>query len=101
MNRITSVVVVPLYKENDITKILFTKRNRLLKHHPGEISFPGGKIESNENFFETAQRETMEEINCKLTKTLGTLKPVMTLVSDHLILPYISYIDIQHIIPNI
>lgn len=100
MNRITSVVIVPLYVVGEKTNLLFTKRNQKMKHHPGEISFPGGKVEDGETFFEAAKRETLEEINCPVTKTVGTLKPVMTLVSDHLILPYIAYINIQNLSLN-
>jgi 8-oxo-dGTP pyrophosphatase MutT (NUDIX family) len=100
MNRITSVVIVPLFEKNGEINLLFTKRNQKLKHHAGEISFPGGKVENGEKFFEAAKRETLEEINCSVIKTIGTLKPVMTLVSDHLILPYIAYIDTRNLIPN-
>ncbi len=100
MNKITSVVIVPLYKENGRTHLLFTKRNKHLKHHPGEISFPGGKVEKGESFIEAAKRETMEEINCSVIKIVDTLKPVMTLISDHLILPFVAYIDIQNLFPH-
>jgi len=100
MNRITSVVIVPLFKENSKTYLLFTKRNQNLKHHPGEISFPGGKIEEGESLIEAAKRETMEEINCPVVKIIDTLKPVMTLVSDHLILPFVAFIDIQNLVPH-
>ncbi len=100
MNRITSVVIVPLFEKNGEMNLLFTKRNKKLKHHPGEISFPGGKVENGESLFQAAERETLEEINCTVIKTIGTLKPVMTLVSDHLILPYVAYIDIHNLIPN-
>jgi len=100
MNKITSVVIVPLFEEGGYKKILFTKRNRDLRHHPGEISFPGGKVEDGEQYAEAAKRETMEEINCKVIRFVGKLKPVMTLVSDHLILPYIASIDIQKLTLN-
>src|SRR6056297_1167749 len=101
MNRITSVVIVPLYEVGGTTNMLFTKRNQRMKHHPGEISFPGGKVETGESYFEAAKRETIEETNCIVTQKLGTLKPVMTLVSNHLILPFIAYIDIQKLSLNL
>ncbi|HPE39964.1 MAG TPA: CoA pyrophosphatase [Bacteroidales bacterium] len=93
MKRITSVVIVPLFYSEETTRILFTRRNLKLKHHPGEISFPGGKVEIGETFIDAAKRETLEEINCKVVKVIGELNPVMTFVSDHLILPFIAYID--------
>lgn len=97
---ITSAVIVPIIINNNEQSLLFTKRNPRMKHHPGEVSFPGGKVEPGETSLQTAQRETLEEINCSVIKILGTLNPVMTLVSDHLILPYIGIIDAHNIKPN-
>jgi len=100
MKRITSVVIIPLFCSEEAIKILFTRRNLKLKHHPGEMSFPGGKVEFGETFIEAAKRETFEEINCKVIKVIGKLDPVMTLVSDHLILPFIAYIDTSTLFLN-
>ena len=33
-----------------------------MPEHPGQIAFPGGKRENNENALETVLRETKEEI---------------------------------------
>lgn len=43
--------------------LLLTKRSEDLKHHPGEISFPGGLWESTDkDMLQTALRETWEEL---------------------------------------
>lgn len=97
---ITSAVLVPIFINNNEPSLLFTKRNRHMKHHPGEVSFPGGRLELGETPLQAAKRETLEEINCKVIKILDTLNPVMTLVSDHLILPYIGIIETNNIKPN-
>ena len=43
--------------------MLFEKRSRNLRRQPGEICFPGGKLEPNESLLECAIRETVEELN--------------------------------------
>lgn len=46
-----------------VTYLLFEKRSDKLRHHPGEICFPGGKLEPDESLQECAVRETMEELH--------------------------------------
>ncbi|MDX2369344.1 MAG: CoA pyrophosphatase [Colwellia sp.] len=44
-------------------QVLLTKRASHLKHHPSQISFPGGKVEpTDRNLIHTALREAEEEI---------------------------------------
>lgn len=44
-------------------KIILTKRSSGLKHHPGQIAFPGGKIDAGDaNATAAALREAWEEI---------------------------------------
>lgn len=55
-----------------------------MKFHAGEISFPGGKLDSNDSdLLETALRETSEEIGLVITRDqiVGQLEPVVTLNS--------------------
>ena len=44
------------------TCLLFEKRSHKLSRQPGEICFPGGKLESGESLQECAVRETIEEL---------------------------------------
>ena len=58
-----SAVLVPLLFINGTYHILFIRRSQEVEHHKGEISFPGGVCEKDDNSFErTALRETFEEI---------------------------------------
>ena len=44
-------------------EVILTKRSSRLKHHPGQIAFPGGKVEEGDADLEaTALREAWEEI---------------------------------------
>ena len=42
--------------------LVLTKRNAGLSSHAGQISFPGGRNETQESLWQTACRETFEEI---------------------------------------
>ena len=45
--------------------IILTLRSKKLTIHPGQISFPGGKLNKEENNYDCALRETFEEIGIK------------------------------------
>lgn len=55
-------VMIPLIKRKGEIHLLFEKRALTLRNQPGEISFPGGRIEKNETPWEAALRETCEEL---------------------------------------
>jgi len=71
-----AAVLIPLIDDGKQLHILFTKRALHLRHHAGQISFPGGKVEHNDkNLIDTATRETFEEIGVspKLVEIIGSL----------------------------
>ena len=58
-----AAVLVPIVEHPDGLTVLLTQRATHLKHHPGQISFPGGRIEPHDvGPLEAALRETEEEI---------------------------------------
>ncbi len=76
-----AAVLVGFIERNNRCYILFTKRAAHLKHHPGQISFPGGKFEHyDQNLFSTAIRETYEEIGIphKNIEIFGSLPELIT-----------------------
>ncbi len=61
--------------------ILLTKRNELLSHHPGQVSFPGGRIDAADASPEAAAlREAQEEVGLARgqVEVLGRLAPHAT-----------------------
>ena len=54
-------VLVPLIEKNGELNLIYEVRSKTIRQ-PGEISFPGGKIEDFENPAEAAMRETGEEL---------------------------------------
>jgi 8-oxo-dGTP pyrophosphatase MutT (NUDIX family) len=76
-----AAVLVILYNKNAKAHVLMTKRALDLKVHAGEISFPGGVVElEDEYLMNTALRETMEEIGLEVapSSVIGCLPKVQT-----------------------
>ncbi len=58
-----AAVLIAFTQVNNETHLILTQRPSHLRHHPGQISFPGGKVEKNDrNHIATALREAEEEI---------------------------------------
>ena len=57
-----SAVCIPLTEGSDGDRVLFEKRAETLKHQPGDVCFPGGRVENGEKPEEAAVREIMEEL---------------------------------------
>lgn len=58
-----AAVLLPIVKTEEGPAVLFEVRAKTLKRQPGEICFPGGKYECEDDSFEsTAIRETCEEL---------------------------------------
>lgn len=90
-----AAVLVPLFKKGGRPHVLFTKRTERVKHHKGQISFPGGVVdEGDENMEATALRETLEEIGLprENARILGKLDDAFTVTSGYLITPIVAEI---------
>jgi len=60
---VPAAVLVPLIERLDGFTLMLTRRTADLRHHAGQISFPGGRVEPEDDSPEiTALRETQEEI---------------------------------------
>ena len=90
-----AAVLVPfVYRRNELFVIL-TQRAKHLRHHPGQVSFPGGRFEAqDQTLSQTALRETQEEIGIKAQQVeiFGTLGLYRT-VSDYKVTPFIGFVD--------
>jgi len=89
-----AAVLVPVWLRSDGPRLILTKRSSHLKHHPGQIAFPGGKVDPTDASPEAAAlRETQEEIGLPpdRVQVLGTL-PVHETVTGFAITPFIGLI---------
>jgi len=95
-----AAVLVPLVKDEQDGEwqVIFTRRAEHLKHHPGQISFPGGGFENNDrNLSHTAIRETSEEIgiNPEHIHLIGRL-PQQRTISQYNVTPFVGTIAPEH-----
>ena len=95
-----SAVLVPIAfnPEKQRHEILLTKRTMLVETHKGQISFPGGYLEpQDESHLHTATREAHEEIGLdpKAVEILGALSPVLTRFSVA-IFPWVGRVQLPY-----
>jgi 8-oxo-dGTP pyrophosphatase MutT (NUDIX family) len=89
-----AAVLMPLVDRDDGFHVLLTQRSAQLKNHAGQISFPGGRIETGDRDARTAAlRETAEEIGlaAPLVRVLGYL-PDHVVISGFRVTPVVGLV---------
>lgn len=91
----TNAAILILIFKNDQDRLstIFMKRPTYNGHHSGQISFPGGKYESEDQTIkQTAIRETVEEIGISKEKIeiIGQLTDLYIPVSNFLVHPFVA-----------
>ena len=87
-----AAILVPLFFDKGIWKLLFIRRSNIGEFHRGEVAFPGGGKESvDQNMAETALRETREELGIlpENIQILGEMKPLPT-ISKYFVTPIVG-----------
>ncbi|MFQ5795119.1 MAG: CoA pyrophosphatase [Candidatus Bipolaricaulia bacterium] len=90
-----SAVLFPMFERDGQLCMLFTQRTETVAHHKGQISFPGGVQDpEDETLLETALREAHEEIGLRSedVELLGELDDVLTVSSGFVITPFVGLI---------
>lgn len=90
-----SAVLVVLAPGPEGPEVLLTRRSWQLRHHRGEVSFPGGRLDPGESPAEAALREADEEVGLdpSAVELIGELTHVNTVVSRSYIVPKVAIAD--------
>jgi len=92
---VPAAILLPLMYTDMELSILFTKRSQQVKHHKGEISFPGGMLDkSDKDFLGCALRECEEEVGIKEqdVQILGQLDDFKTVATHFIVTPFVGFV---------
>ncbi len=93
-----AAVLVPLISRTHGWQVLLTQRTRHLKHHAGQISFPGGRQEEQDRSrVAAALRETKEEVGIDPDEVMvvGRLEPFST-ISGYAVTPIVGIVKADY-----
>ena len=87
-------MLVPILSGSAGPEVLLTRRTKHLSSHKGEVSFPGGRLDSGESFVAAAIREAGEEIGLDpdTVEVIGELSAMATYVSRSYIVPVVAHV---------
>lgn len=92
-----SAVLVPLIvmPDSDLPHVLLQVRSEGMRHHRGQISFPGGRIEDGEDAQTAALREMHEEMGIRADDVvvLGHLTPLYIPPSNSAVTPIVGIVQ--------
>jgi 8-oxo-dGTP pyrophosphatase MutT (NUDIX family) len=90
-----AAVLVPLVLREDAITVLLTERTATLRHHAGQISFPGGRQDAGDaDAVATALREAQEEVGLQArhVEVIGQL-PTYHTVTHYAVTPVVGFVQ--------
>lgn len=94
-----AAVLVGLVSRDTGWQLLLTRRTDELRHHAGQVSFPGGRIEPDDaDAIAAALRESHEEIGLEAAQVspIGFLDPLCT-ITGFRVLPLVAVVDAEYL----
>lgn len=92
-SRAVAAVLVPLYRDaSGAVRLIMTKRPDNMRTHPGDVVFPGGRIDPGESAVDCAIREAHEEVGlpAEAVTVVGGLSVITTRDPNNLIVPVVA-----------
>ena len=96
---VEAAVLVGLVERSEGTQVLLTRRTDALRHHAGQVSFPGGRLEASDaDAVAAAMRETFEEVGIPASQIapVGYLD-VFTTITGFRVLPVVATIASDYV----
>ena len=96
---VSAAVLVGIVQRPGGLQVLLTRRTHDLRHHAGQVSFPGGRVEAGDvDACATALRETHEEVGIAASqiRPLGYLDPLRT-VTGFRVLPLVAVVTPDYV----
>ena len=87
-------MLVPLFEESGLARVVLTRRAAGLASHHGEVAFPGGTVGAGETELEAALREAEEEValDPAAVSVVGRLDQVATPTTGYLLTPFVAVV---------
>ncbi len=89
-----AAILIPIFWNNNTWNVLFIRRTSSLAEHGGQVAFPGGRSEiEDQDLIQTALRETKEEIGLQPADVLvlGQISEFIT-ITNYQVLPFVGLI---------
>ncbi|MGO1247664.1 MAG: CoA pyrophosphatase [Oceanisphaera sp.] len=94
-NAYPAAVLMPLLPTGQGLELVLTRRSRHLRHHAGQVCFPGGRVDSTDvSLWDAAVRESFEEIGLlpEQCQPLAQLQAQHT-ISDFALTPFVGLVQ--------
>ena len=91
-NAQAAAVLVPVFEEDGVARLLLTRRSTNLPSHQGQVAFPGGKVHEGESSEAGALREAYEEVGIPPADVdvVGPLEELATVASQFVLAPFVG-----------
>jgi 8-oxo-dGTP pyrophosphatase MutT (NUDIX family) len=98
-----AAVLVPVFEEDGMARLLLTRRSTNLPSHQGQVAFPGGKVHDGESSEAGALREADEEVGIPPSDVdvVGPLEELSTVASQFVLAPFVGILPARPtLVPN-
>ncbi|HEV3353814.1 MAG TPA: CoA pyrophosphatase [Acidimicrobiales bacterium] len=98
-----AAVLVPVFEEDGLARLVLTRRTTNLPSHQGQVAFPGGKVHDGESSEAGALREAYEEVGIRPADVdvVGPLEELGTVAGQFVLAPFVGLLAARPtLVPN-